>query len=325
MLKLTKFLFASMTIAAAFSTTACDSADPNDDNDDQTGGTAGTGSTTGGTGGTGTTGGNTLLQPDASGWMDAMSTDWNDMGINGAWYPYGDQYGAAKCTLLGMHSSAECSVITRPDPAVEMYPQPEAPFRFCTSGDAAQVLDCDPTLPSRCEFCSGCPDDDYSTMWGAGIGFDLLSDGGSATAPKHPWNPDTYGVIGFSFEFVDTAGQPLPPLLGGIRVEIPMELNAAEGMPFGLMAGDNTDNHPDGAPYWGATDQWPSSPVAQGKNCVTWDKIQAPGMKRYMFDKTRMLGIQFHVPTNNTGRKMYNFCIQNVTMLRTLPADCPTM
>ena len=325
MLKHTKFLFASLTIAAACAA-ACDSADPNDDNDEQTGGTAGAsgtgGGTTGGTGGS-MPGGNTLLQPDSSGWMDAMSVDWNDMLINGAWYPYGDQYGAAKCTLLGMHSPTECSIITRPDPTVEMYPQPEAPFRFCTAGDAAQVLPCDAGLPSRCEFCSGCPESDYSTMWGAGIGFDLNSEGGSSTAPKHPWNPDTYGVIGIAFEMVDTAGMPLAPPLGGIRVEIPMELNAEEGMPFGIPAGGNTDNHPDGAPYWGATDQWPSSPVVAGKNCLTWDKVVAPGMKRYMFDKTRMLGVQFHVPTNATSRKMYNFCIQNVTMLRSLPADCP--
>jgi hypothetical protein len=318
-----------MTLAATFAA-ACDSADPADDNDDPTGGTGGastggaSGSPTGGTSGTGMTGGNTLLQPDSSGWMDAMSVEWNDMMINGAWYPYGDQYGAAKCTLLGMHPSTDCSIITRPDPLVMGYPQPEAPGRFCTAGDAAAVLPCDAGLPSRCEFCSGCPENDYSTMWGAGIGFDLNSEGGGdPMAPKHPWNPDTYSVIGISFEMTDTAGMPLAPPLGGIRVEIPMELNAEEGAPFGIAAGGNTDNHPDGAPYWGATDQWPSSPVVAGKNCMTWDKVNAPGMKRYMFDKARMLGVQFHVPTNATGRKMYNFCIQNMTMLRTLPADCP--
>ena len=32
---------------------------------------------------------------------------------------------------------------------------------------------------------------------------------------------------------------------------------------------------------------------------------------------------QLHfVPTDATGRKMYNFCIQNVTMLRVMPGDC---
>src|SRR5262245_43400370 len=127
-----------------------------------------------------------------------------------------------------MHPSADCSTITRPDPAAMEYPQPEAQFRFYKPGNAAKVLPCDPGLPAACPFCSGCPDADYSTMWGAGIGFDLKSEGGSATAPKHPWNPDTYSVIGFSFEFVDTTGMPVAPPLGGIRVEIPMELNAEE-------------------------------------------------------------------------------------------------
>jgi hypothetical protein len=46
-------------------------------------------------------------------------------------------------------------------------------------------------------------------------------------------------------------------------------------------------------------------------------------MQRYMFDKSRMLGVQFHVPTNNTAPKPYSFCIQAVTMLKTPPTDCP--
>jgi hypothetical protein len=264
----------------------------------------------------------TLLQPNETGWMDREDA-WNDMDIHGAWYPYGDQYGAAKCTLVGEHMPSECSVITFPDPAAEAFPQPQAPYRMCTSGEVAAVLPCDDDLLTRCPNCSGCPASDFSTMWGAGIGFDLNSEGGSSTAPKHPWDPEDHGVIGFSFQLVTTDGADLAPPLHGIRVEIPMELNETDVAPIaGLMPGDTTDNHPDGAPYWGASTAWLPSPLATGKNCVTWSMISAPGMQRYMFDKARMLGVQFHVPTDATGRKMYNFCIQNFTMLRALPTDC---
>jgi hypothetical protein len=320
MMKFTHLLFVPLTLAATIAAAGCDSADSGDDGGDN--GTGGTGSGTGGTGNT-SNGMNTELQPSDVGWMDAEDV-WNDMEIQGAWYPYGDAYGAAKCTGVGEHPATDCSIITRPDPAVEEFRQPEAPGRMCTAGEVAAVLACDDDLLTRCPHCSGCPASDYSTMWGAGIGFDLNSEGGSATAPKFPWNPDDHGVIGFSFEFVGTDGTPLAVPLGGIRVEIPMQLTAADtaNLTPPIPGEITTDDHPDGAPYWGATSSYPASPLSSGKNCVTWSMISAPGMKRYMFDKTRMLGVQFHVPTDATGRRMYNFCIQKFTMLRELPTDC---
>jgi hypothetical protein len=314
MMKFTNLVLVPLTLAAAITAAGCDSADSGDDGGDNG---------TGGTGGTGT-GMNTVLQPDGSGWMDRMS-EWNDMDINGAWYPYGDAYGAAKCTGVGMHPATDCSFIEFPVPADEEFLQEQAPGRMCTRGEVAQVKACDDDLLTRCPHCSGCPTNDYSTMWGAGIGFDLNSMGGSSTAPKFPWNPDDHGpVIGFSFDFVDTAGNPMTVPLHGLRVEIPMQLNAADVANLSPPVDPDitTDDHPDGAPYWNATSDYKPSPVVAGKNCVTWDRIIAPGMKRYMFDKTRMLGVQFHVPTDNTGRKMYNFCIQNFTMLRVMPTDC---
>lgn len=318
MMKFTNLVLVPLTLAATIAAAGCDSADSGD-GDDGGGGTGNTGS--GGTGNTGS-GMDTLLQPDSSGWMDRMSIEWNDMDINGAWYPYGDQYGASKCTLVGEHMPAECSNITFPVVADEEFPQ-TVPFRMCTTGEVAQVLACDDDLLTRCPNCSGCPASDFSTMWGAGIGFDLNSEGGSSTAPKHPWNPEDHLVVGFSFQLVNKDGVDLPPPLHGIRVEIPMELNATDVAPIpGMMPGDTTDNHPDGAPYWGASSEWKASPLAAGKNCVTWAMISAPGNKRYMFDKARMLGVQFHVPTDATMRKPYDFCIQNFTMLRAIPTDC---
>jgi hypothetical protein len=54
--------------------------------------------------------------PDRTGWVDLMA-EGNTVGVQGAWYPYGDAYGVAKCTSVGMHLAAECSSITTNRPA----------------------------------------------------------------------------------------------------------------------------------------------------------------------------------------------------------------
>src|SRR5262245_7984033 len=100
MKKFTNLMFVPMAFAATLAASACDSADSGGDDDggDGGGGTAGAAGT-GGTGATDASG--TVLVPSADGWMDRMDV-WNDLGIQGSWYPYGDQYGTgegdAKCT-----------------------------------------------------------------------------------------------------------------------------------------------------------------------------------------------------------------------------------
>jgi len=303
----TNLMLVPMAIAAAMAAAACDSAgDDGGDGGDDTGGSGGSsGSGTGGSSGTGT--GNTVIIPSTDGWVDRMDVG-NDVGVQGAWYPYGDQYGtgggAKKCLLVGMHTPEECSRIDTPDPTMMAFPNTGG--NMCTSGSVAQVLDCPSGL-----MTSGCPNDDFSNMWGAGIGWDLNAEGGSPTAPKHPWNPADYGVIGFEFT-IDAV--PLP----GLRVEIPMVLTDAEATMVMLPAGSTTDDHPDGAPYWGAmgSGMYPKSPVVAGVNRVLWTDIQPPRMGNYVFDTTRMLGIQFHVPANNMSRGDYEFCISQVTFIR---------
>ena len=44
--------------------------------------------------------------------------------------------------------------------------------------------------------------------------------------------------------------------------------------------------------------------------------VHPPRPQDYTFDPTRMLGIQFHVPTNTMSRTPYAFCIRNLTLLR---------
>ena len=292
---------------------ACDSADDGSgDGGDETGGTGTGGSApTGGTGGTGATDPTgTLLQPSDVGWMNKVDT-WNDLGIQGAWYPYGDQYGVAKCTTVGMHPASECSTITQPPPAMMSFPNTGG--KMCTTGEVAVILPCVGDV-----MTSGCAEGkDYSNMWGAGIGFDLNSEGGSLTAPKHVWDPMALAapsgpIIGFEFE-IDTVP------LQGLRVEIPILLSDAEAAavtPTPLPPGSTTDDHPDGAPYWGASSTYPNSPVLVGKNRVTWDLIKPP-RTNYTFETSKILGVQFHVPAVTSPPKgAYNFCISNVKMLR---------
>jgi hypothetical protein len=325
MKKFTNFTLVPLAVVAlAMAASACDSAgDSGGDEGSDTGGsgtTGGTGGSTSGTGGsTSGTGGSTsdpsgtVLQPSADGWMDRMDT-WNDLGIQGSWYPYGDQYGTkpteSKCLTVGMHQPSECSVINEPPPPPATgFPQ-ATPGMMCTSGEVAVILPCVP--PDL--MTSGCPMSDYSNMWGAGIGFDVNADKGEDGGMKYPWDPmlSMAGpVIGFSFD-IDTV--PLPKL----RVEIPMILTDAElaAVTPPLPPGSTTDDHPDGAPYWNASSTYPASPVMPGNNRVLWTDIKPP-RTNYEFLPNKMLGIQFHVPAVSSPPKgAYNFCISNVKFLR---------
>jgi hypothetical protein len=318
MMKFKNYLLVPLTIAAAVS--ACDSSTSDDSDNGDTGGamakgggsgTGGTGAGTGGSGATDPTG--TVLHPSSDGWMDRMDA-WNDIGAQGSWYPYGDQYGTkpteSKCLTVGMHPASECSEIDfPPPPPATGFPQDVAEV-MCTRGRVSVILPCVAGVTT-----SGCPEHDYSNMWGAGMGFDLNADKGEEGGAKRPWDPllvTTGPIIGFSF---DIDNVPLPKL----RVEIPMLLTDAEAAavtPTPLPPGSTTDDHPDGAPYWGASSSYPASPVMPGNNRVTWADIHPP-RTNYVFDTARMLGVQFHVPAVAAAPKgEYDFCISNVKMLR---------
>ena len=304
---MTKLLSHSLLVAlciGGIAAAGC-SSDASGDDDDN-GGTGGTGAT-GGTGGTGT--GNTLLIPSGDGWIDAMDVG-NDVGIQGSWYPYGDQYGDgptdAKCIKFGMHTAAECSLITSPPPP------PATGFtntmgKMCTTGEVAVIPACQAGVTT-----SGCPTKDYANVWGAGIGFDFNANKGppDGDGAKKTWNPATYGVIGVSFEI-----DGVPP--AGLRVEFPILLTEAEATAAALPVGSSTDDHPDGAPYWGATDKFPNSPVVAGAvNRIIFATDVKPPRTNYAYLPEKMLGIQFHVPAASAARSPYNFCVSNITYLR---------
>jgi hypothetical protein len=181
---------------------------------------------------------------------------------------------------------------------------------MCTTGETAVILPCQPGVTTN-----GCPTMDYSNIWGAGIGFDFNANKGmpDGDGVKRPWNPDAHGITGISFE-LDVAPRP------GFRVEFPMVLLDSEATAVMLPSGATTDDHPDGAPYWGADSSFRDSPVAVSPqvNVVRWDAVKKPGTAMtYVFDKTRMLGIQFHVPAVKLApRGAYNFCVSKLTFLR---------
>lgn len=341
-----KFFHHSILIALGVSVAAlvpaCSSS-----GDDDSGANGGTGNNTAGTGGSGTSGSagmtgvasqdictvppsNTTMIPSTTGWIDHNDLC-NDVGVQGAWYPYGDQYGtgngAKKCLTYGNHMSSECAQITTPDPTMMAFPNVSGAMH--TEGTSETVLPCvmdsmAATIPtSGCLGQGAAGGNDFSSMWGAGIGFDLNADPGDGSGGpgvKHPWNPAMYGVIGIKFTI-----QGLPP--SGIRVEFPIQLTAdeaAQDTPPITTNPPTTDDHSAGAPYWGAQAKgdkmYPPSPVQEGDNTVLWTDVQVPKMGAYTWDPTnipQMLGIQFHVPTSPSGPAPYSFTISNVTFIRT--------
>ena len=103
------------------------------------------GSGSGGTAGTGASpSGNATLVPNESGWVD-REAEGNTVGVQGSWYPYGDQYGVAKCINVGNHDPSECSTITSPDPLVSGFENENGVM--CTTGEVAVVLNCGPGVP----------------------------------------------------------------------------------------------------------------------------------------------------------------------------------
>ena len=288
------FVFFLSFVAGCTSDKPSQMSPPSSSGSSGSGGSSGSPVDGGGTSGEGGVRGNVTLVPNGVGWIDRMD-DGNAVGVQGAWYPYGDKYGVAKCTTVGMHAPDECSTIFSPDPLVTGFENEGGVM--CTRGETTVVLSCLPDVPN-------CPPGtpDYSNMWGAGIGLDLNAEGATDAGPgaKHPYDPDEHGVVGIAFD-IDQV--PLPKL----RVEFPIV----------LPDGTSTEDHPDGSPYWGATSDYPPSNVAVGHNEFRWDEVATP-RTNYIFDPTKILAIQFHVPavTSGTTRGAYEFCISNLTFLR---------
>lgn len=266
--------------------------------------TAGSASTDGGPQGTGSGGraggggGSTgtvnvvgvALTPDPTGWVQGSA---DTKMIQGAWYGYGDHYGATgappgDCETKGAHPASDCSVITTPTLPAPLAPDPNAGFhnvggKMCTSGTGAAVK----------AGTGGALD--YSNMWGAGIALDLNNSGG-ANPVKAPYNATMNGVTGFAFDFENHLTPA--PLSFSLRVEFPTMTSAAVG-----------------AAFWGGATDSPS-PVVEGTNVVRWADVKGPfyATNAPPFDPTTILSMQFHIYTGAMARP-FDYCISNVKAL----------
>jgi hypothetical protein len=51
---------------------------------------------------------------------------------------------------------------------------------------------------------------------------------------------------------------------------------------------------------------------------ITWDDVQPPKLGAYAFDRSRLLGVRFHVPASGVTSATYDFTISNVAVRRTV-------
>jgi hypothetical protein len=300
-----------------------------------TGGIGGSGGTAGGTGGTGGTGtggsggsssdsstdgptpngcptGDTCVPLTANN-MGFVSG--NDVGVTGAWFAYGDSWGAngpksatspgGACEVIGLHPESACSVITAPlfsaappegglpDGATPPLGFPQTPASsqtFCLSGTAAQVVAC---LPAD----TGCTGSDYSSIYGIGIGFDFNNPSGTPLA----FNAAAANVVGVQFTITGAAAI----VSGGgtgVRVEFPSTttLTACSG----------------------GCEAWNTTVTTDGPTTILFSSLMdtiypAPdGTPPLSALATTLQAIQFHVPTNTTAAiPVADLCVTGLSVV----------
>jgi hypothetical protein len=223
----------------------------------------------------GAPGGGTLvsLMPDPNGYLGPST---NSIGIQGAWYGYGDDWGTngappGVCETVGMHMMSACSTITFPPAATasdagdggftSSFPQMTA-GTMCLSGTAAKVIA-----------------SDYTNIFGIGIGLDFNNQGGV----KMPYDATSNHVTGFSFNL---SGIPTGATL---RVELPIPATDKSGDAWAISASA------DGAYTVDLT-------TASGDlHALKPSFTPAMGTTEPAFDATMIESIQFHVVTNTTA------------------------
>ena len=307
------FILATLGVSGALGVVGCGKDNPAHENNNPTdarggtgaGGAGGTGGTstdigTGGAGGTGgggaggtsasgsagTGAGGTVvdttplpgvnLMPNAEGFM---KTSENELGIQGAWYSFGCA-GAAFEPAEGARF--------------------DNPGRMCFKGTAPKVTDKDEDGSL-----------DYSTIWGAGIGFDLCAeseeeagdagvtdDAGRIVPAKHPlsacpYNPD------------------LVTKLIGVAVRFSGVVNAAE-LRIQFNEGDNVANS-----------YYKVAPTDVAAGTVMKVDFKDPLVKTHYnpklkpgdADPNNILAIQFMIPTNDQAPVDWDFCVDAIAAI----------
>ncbi len=224
------------------------------------------------------------LAPDANGYLGPAS---NSVGIQGAWYAFGDDLGTngappGVCETKGMHPANTCSTITFPPPAsasdagdgglVSTFPQ-STPGTMCLSGTVAKVLG-----------------SDYTNMFGIGIGLDFNNEGGV----KMPYNATASHVVGFSFTLSGV------PMGASVRVELPIPATDGNGDAWSYTA--STDG-----PY--TVDLSTTAGDLHGLKPAFTPPM---GTTQPAFDATKVESIQFQVPSDITAAiPVAKLCVSN--------------
>ena len=160
------------------------------------------------------------------------------------------------------------------------------------------------------------PDFDYSTMWGAGIGFDLIREGWKSHGAKHVWDPMAVTAPTGPLHRLRIRDRHLP--LPGLRVGDP---HAAPRTP--RLRGTPTRSRPapprtppGRCPYWGAGRRTPNSPVVPAPEPRAWTDIMPP-RRTTRSTRRRCLAFSSTFPQCHAAPKgAYTFCITNVKLLR---------
>jgi len=227
------------------------------------------------------------IPPDPNGYVGPST---NSLGIVGAWYGYGDDWGTngappGDCQTKGMHMQSQCSSISFPPAAMAgadggfaaTFPQ-TTPGSMCLSGTAAQVVG-----------------GDYTTIFGIGIGFDFNNVGGT----KLPYKASDNKVVGFSFHISGV------PAGAGIRVELP-----------------TPDTDPSG-------DSWSRTITMDGDYTMDLNTMASDpnslkpsfsmSAMQPSFDPNKIESIQFHIATNTMAAIMVpdssRLCVSNLAAL----------
>jgi len=203
----------------------------------------------------------------------------DSVGIQGAWYAYADSLGPN-----GMPPGSCQMKGMHPDAECAVVTKPQ-PGSFDNAGDNKL---CTEGTVEKVGMLNNA--NDYENQWGAGIGLDFSNAGMGAT--KMPYDAVANGIKGVSFN-IDA------PPTAGLRVEFPDVMTDGKS-----------------AAYWGASSSYPPSPVVAGLNTITWDKVVPPASSVPVLDTTKIMGIQFHVPTSTSASATYKFCISNLTVLK---------
>jgi hypothetical protein len=247
------------------------------------GGTGGTGAGGSGTGGTAGAGGTAVdttplpgvnLMPNEEGFM---KTDKNELGIQGAWY----SFGCADAVIEPKEGSRY-----------------DNPGKMCFKGTAPMVTDKD-----------GDGSLDYSTIWGAGIGFDLCAqsaeEAGDASVGDAGAQPMKYPLSACPYN------ADLVTKMIGVGVRFSGTVNATE-LRVQFNEGDSVANS-----YYRVT----PAQVSSGTGLKI--EFKDPLVKTHYntklkpggADPNNILAVQFQVPTNSTAAVDWDFCVEAITAL----------